>query len=48
MSGSICMFEVLFNVCYAFGSKMMIRTNGVFMLIRGSTSMELIDCMDMF
>jgi hypothetical protein len=48
MSGSICMFEVLLNVCYAFGSKMMIQINGVFVLIRGSTSMELIGCMDMF
>jgi len=48
MSGSICMFEMLFNVCYVFGSKMMIRVNGVFTLIKGSTSMEFIDCMDMF
>jgi hypothetical protein len=48
MNGSICMFEVLLNVCYAFASKMMIQTNGVFVLIRGSNSMELIGCMDMF
>jgi hypothetical protein len=48
MKGSICMFEVLFNVCNVFNSTMMIQSNSVFMLIRGSTSMEFIDCMDMF
>jgi len=46
MNGSICMFEVLFSVYCASNSRMMIWANGVFMLIRGSTSMELIDYMD--
>ncbi len=40
--------KMLFNVYCASNSKMMIRVNGVFMLIGGSTSMEFIDCMDMF
>jgi hypothetical protein len=45
MSGSIYMFEVFINVCCAFDSRMMIRTNGVFELNGGNTSMEPIDCM---
>jgi hypothetical protein len=48
MSGSICMFEVLFSVYCVFDLKMMIQVNGVFALIRGSTSMEFIDFMDVF
>jgi len=48
MSGSICMFEVLFSVYCVFDLRMMIQVNGVFALIRGSTSMEFIDCMDVF
>jgi hypothetical protein len=47
-SGPICMFKVLFSVYCVSSSGMMIWVNGVYTLIRGSTSMELIDCMDMF
>jgi hypothetical protein len=47
-SGSICMSKVFISVYCLFGSRMMIQTNGVFVLIKGSTSMEPIDCMDMF
>jgi hypothetical protein len=46
-SGLICISKVLFNVCCAFDSRMTIRVNGVFTIIGGSISMELIDCMDM-
>ncbi len=46
MSGSIWMSKMLFSVCCRFDSKMMIQTNDVFALIRGFTSMELIDCME--
>jgi hypothetical protein len=48
MSGYICMYEVLFNVSCASGFGMMIQTNGVFALIGGFTSMELIDCKGLF
>jgi hypothetical protein len=43
MNGSIYMSKILFSVCYVFSSKMTIWVNGVFMLIGGSTSMQLID-----
>jgi hypothetical protein len=48
MSGSICMFEVLFSVYCVLDPGMMIQGNGVFALIGGSTSMEFIDCIDVF
>jgi len=44
-NGSICMSKVFINVCYVFGSGMMIRANGVFKSIKGTISMEPIDCM---
>jgi len=47
MNGSICMSKVFINVCYVFGSRMMIRANGVFKLIRGTISIEPIDYMGM-
>jgi hypothetical protein len=34
MNGSICIYEVLFNVCCAFNFGMMIQVNGVFALIK--------------
>jgi len=46
MSESICMFKVLFNVYCVSSFRMMFRANGVFMLIGGSISMELIDYMN--
>jgi hypothetical protein len=47
-SGLICISKVLSSVCYASNFGMMIRVNGVFVVIGGSISMKLIDCMDMF
>ncbi len=47
-SGLICTCEVLFSVYCVSGSGLMIKVNGVFALIGGSTSMELINCMDVF
>ncbi len=42
------MFEMFIRVYCAFDFEMMIWANGVFALIGGSTSMEPIDCMDVF
>ncbi len=47
-NGSIYMSKVLFSVYCAFNSKMMIWINVVFVLIKGSISMEFIDCKDVF
>jgi hypothetical protein len=45
-NGSIWMLEMFIDVCCALGSGMMIQANGVFMLTRGSTSMGLVDYID--
>jgi hypothetical protein len=47
ISGSTCMFKVFINVYFVSSSKIMIQINGVFELLKGNTSMELIDCMGM-
>jgi hypothetical protein len=47
MNESICMSKVLFCVYFVSNFEMMIRDNGVFVLIGGSTSMEFINYMNM-